>query len=250
MTRPAAIDGHRIKLAAATVSTPAIAYVGIGGNLGDRVAILRSAVEVFARGWIPGTRLLRCSPAFETRPVGPSRFPFLNAAVELATSLAPIELLDALLAIERSHGREREVSKRWTARTLDLDLLAYLPHEGAETLEADEATGSLFVTTPRLQLPHPELANRDFVLTPLACLVPGLRPTGGATIEELLVRLPEGDRTIMGRWPAPLHSPATETLATASSPERAAAEPSPLPSVTGLVAPPSPRGIDARDDSG
>ncbi len=245
MTRPApaAIEGHRLKLAA-SVSTPAIAYIGIGGNLGDRVSILRSAVEVFARGWIPKTRLLRCSPAFETRPVGPSRFPFLNAAVELATTLAPIELLDALLAIERSHGRERETSRRWTARTLDLDLLAYLPRDGAEALETGDRAGSLFVTTPRLQLPHPELANRDFVLTPLSCLVPGLRPTGDATVEELLVRLPASHRTIMARWPTPLHSASTEAVA--EPPARDAAAPV-LPSVAELVA---ARRVDARDDSG
>ena len=151
MTRPAPLElDAKPEVAAAPIAAPALAYVGIGGNLGDRATILGSAVDVFARGWIPGTRLLRCSPAFETRPLGPSRFPFLNAALELATTLTPIELLDALLTIERSHGRTRRASSRWGARTLDLDLLVYLPHATAREDDAvPVAAGSLTVSSGR-----------------------------------------------------------------------------------------------------
>ncbi|MCA9718041.1 MAG: 2-amino-4-hydroxy-6-hydroxymethyldihydropteridine diphosphokinase [Myxococcales bacterium] len=249
MTRPAPLElDAKPEVAAAPIAAPALAYVGIGGNLGDRATILGSAVDVFARGWIPGTRLLRCSPAFETRPLGPSRFPFLNAALELATTLTPIELLDALLTIERSHGRTRRASSRWGARTLDLDLLVYLPHATAREDDAvPVAAGSLTVSTPRLRLPHPELARRDFVLTPLACLDPELRPSGEATVEELLVRLPASARTILTRWPSPLGS--SPGLAASLEEPRPAhvAGASPLP-VAELVAP--QRGVDALDDSG
>ncbi|MFY0537093.1 2-amino-4-hydroxy-6-hydroxymethyldihydropteridine diphosphokinase [Nannocystis pusilla] len=112
---------------------------------------------------IPATELLRCSPVFETRPLGPSLHPFLNAAVELRTELAPEDLLTELLALEARHGRTRR--ERWEARTLDLDLLV-MTEDGR----------SLRVDTDRLVLPHPELARRDFVLAPLAALRPDLRP--------------------------------------------------------------------------
>ena len=169
----------------------ALAYVGLGSNLGDRLATLRSAVEALRAGVMPATELLRCSPVFETRPLGPSLHPFLNAAVELRTELAPEELLTELLALEARHGRTRR--ERWEARTLDLDLLV-MTEDGR----------SLRVDTERLVLPHPELARRDFVLAPLAALRPDLRPGGGATAAELLAALPPADRTILAHDGPPL----------------------------------------------
>ena len=166
------------------ITPPSLAYVGLGSNLGDRLAALQSAMRLLRDGSLPGTVVLRTSPIYETRPLGPSRHPFLNAVVELRTELAPETLLAGLLAMEVRHGRTRKV--RWEARTLDLDLLVLL-------------TGgrSLRMHTPRLVLPHPELERRDFVLAPLAALCPELRPSGGATVAELLAGLPDDQRTIV-----------------------------------------------------
>ena len=124
------------------------AYVGLGGNLGDRLATLRSAVR--ALGELPSTRVVAASAVYETRPVGPSTEPFLNAAVELRTRLEPEALLEALLGIEARHGRERRL--RWDARTLDLDLLLYL---------RATATGwePVRMRVDGLTLPHPRLAE-------------------------------------------------------------------------------------------
>jgi 2-amino-4-hydroxy-6-hydroxymethyldihydropteridine diphosphokinase len=169
----------------------ALAYVGLGSNLGDRLATLRSAVGQLRGGFIPQTGLVRCSPVFETRPLGPSTHAFLNAVAELTTELEPLALLDALLALEARHGRTRR--ERWEARTLDLDLL--LLTRGDVSLAMD---------TPRLSLPHPELERRDFVLAPLAALRPELRPRGAATVAELLAALPAEARTISAALPSPL----------------------------------------------
>ena len=169
----------------------ALAYVGLGSNLGDRAATLRDAAEALRAGYLPKTTLLRCSPVFDTRPLGPSPHPFLNAAVELRTQLDPHDLLAGLLALEEQHGRTRR--ERWEARTLDLDLLVWTVAGRSQQLHG-----------PRLTLPHPELPRRDFVLAPLAALRPDLRPLGGATVTELLAGLADGDRTILAHGEAPL----------------------------------------------
>jgi len=174
-----------------TAPPRALAYVGLGSNLGDRAATLRAAVAELGAGAMAATELMRCSPVFETRPLGPSLHPFLNAVVELRTQLAPEALLAGLLALEARHGRTRR--ERWEARTLDLDLLVM-------TVDGR----SLRVHTERLVLPHPELARRDFVLAPLAALRPDLRPNGGATTAELLAALPQEARTILAHGAAPL----------------------------------------------
>lgn len=121
-----------------------MAYVALGSNLGDRDAHLAGAREKLAR--LPGTRLLGASAVEETLPIGPvPQGAYLNQMIALETTLAPEALLDACLAIEREHGRERQV--RWGPRTLDLDLV-YLERGAAHTA--------------RLVVPHPELPNRDF----------------------------------------------------------------------------------------
>jgi 2-amino-4-hydroxy-6-hydroxymethyldihydropteridine diphosphokinase len=127
------------------------AYIGIGSNLGDREATLRSAVEALAA--TPGIELVAVSSLRETDPVGPVQDQprFLNGAVEVETTLAPRPLLDRLLAIEADHGRVRK-EPQGGPRTLDLDLLLY----------GDEA-----VSEPGLTVPHPRLRERDFVLEPL-----------------------------------------------------------------------------------
>jgi len=148
------------------------AYVSIGTNLGDRDAHLALALRRL--GELPDTALVAVSPVYETDPVGPPpQDPFLNAAAHLRTRLAPRALLDALLAIEREAGRVRSV--RNAARTLDLDLLLY---------------ADLVLDDPGLTIPHPRLAERPFVLEPLAALAPDLvHPALGVPIRELAARV-------------------------------------------------------------
>lgn len=129
-----------------------VAYVAIGSNLGDRHATLESARRALAG--LPGTRFLAATPVEETAAIGPvAQGDFLNQMVALETSLAPDELLDALLAIESDHGRVR--TERWGPRTLDLDIVRF-----------EHAS----VATPRLSVPHPELPHRDFWQRELALL--------------------------------------------------------------------------------
>ena len=146
------------------MNTPVRASVGLGGNIGDVAAALRAALV--ALDALPGTRLLRASRFYRTPAWGVEAQPdFINAAAVLETTLAPRPLLDALLAIERDHGRERAADgSRWGPRTLDLDLLLY----------ADAV-----IDEPGLLLPHPQMHRRAFVLVRLADVavyaeVPGL----------------------------------------------------------------------------
>ncbi|MBI3349939.1 MAG: 2-amino-4-hydroxy-6-hydroxymethyldihydropteridine diphosphokinase [Burkholderiales bacterium] len=132
------------------------AYVGLGANLGaDLLATLTQAAQALAA--LPDTRLLALSSAWRSAPIDAGGPDFLNAVAALETGLPPLELLDALQAIEQAHGRERPY--RNAPRTLDLDLLLY---------------GGLVLDTPRLTLPHPRLAERAFVLRPLLEIAPDL----------------------------------------------------------------------------
>jgi len=143
--------------------------IGLGANLGDRLRTLRSAVGGLAHC---GT-VLAVSHVYETEPVGPAQPDFLNAAVLVDSSLAAGALLEELLSLERTHGRERR--ERWGARTLDLDLL-YSP--------------GLVLTTPRLTLPHPELTRRAFAMVPLTDVAADARdPQTGRLYSELLAQL-------------------------------------------------------------
>jgi 2-amino-4-hydroxy-6-hydroxymethyldihydropteridine diphosphokinase len=146
-----------------------VAYVGLGANLGDREGTIRRALELLAAE--PGVEVAGVSSLRETDPVGYEEQPrFLNGAAALETRLAPRELLDRLLAVERALGRTRE-GPRFGPRTIDLDLLVY----GEE--EVDE---------PGLRVPHPRLHERAFALEPLAELAPGLRIPGRGVVEDLL----------------------------------------------------------------
>lgn len=130
------------------------AYVALGANLGAAAATLRSAFD--ALGGLPQTRLVARSSLYRTAPVGLAGQPdFINAVAALDTALTPEALLDALLALEQQFGRVR--AEKNGPRTLDLDLL----------LHADARCD-----TPRLQLPHPRLHLRAFVLVPLAEIAP------------------------------------------------------------------------------
>ena len=153
------------------MSAPVRACVGLGGNIGDVAAALRAALV--ALDALPGTRLLRASRFYRTPAWGVEAQPdFINAAAVLETSLAPRPLLQALLAIERAHGRERATDgRRWGPRTLDLDLL----------LSADAV-----IDEAGLVLPHPEMHRRAFVLVPLAEVAADADVPGLGRVQALL----------------------------------------------------------------
>jgi len=155
------------------------AFVGIGGNLGDRLATLRSATRSLAEGEVGETRVIAASPVYETRPLGPSTGAFLNAVIELRTRLLPRELLDELLGIETRHGRQR--GQRWGARQ----------RRGVDGWEAVEVEGE------GLRVPHPEMLGRDFVLVPLGDLVGGEGLVRGRGPGEWVREIAEGERTIL-----------------------------------------------------
>ncbi len=145
-----------------------LAYVGLGSNLGDRRAVLESALATLAPR--------RVSRPLETAPWGrEDQPPFLNAVAELDTDLEPADLLRLLLDLERRHGRVR--AEPWGPRTLDLDLLLH---------------GDRIVRLPELVVPHPRLAERRFVLDGLAELCPDLVVPGlGRRVRELLRDCPD-----------------------------------------------------------
>ena len=143
--------------------------IALGSNVGNRAEHLDWAVSRL-RGFVEG---LMVSSYIETAPVGVGGADFLNAAVAGHTDLAPRALLDALLALEAERGRVRTGSAE--PRTLDLDLILY---------------GTLVIDEPGLAVPHPRAAERAFVLTPLAEIVPGwIDPRSGKTVGELAAAL-------------------------------------------------------------
>src|ERR687898_932634 len=148
------------------------AYIGLGANLGNREATLRAAVA--ALGATGGIEVVAVSAFRETDPVDYLDQPrFLNGAVAVETTLAPRELLDAILALERSLGRTRD-GPRFGPRMIDLDLLLY----GGESVDE-----------PGLTVPHPRLHERAFALEPLAELDPSLVVPGHGPLKTLLRNL-------------------------------------------------------------
>ena len=148
------------------------AYIGLGANLGDRQVTVRAAVA--ALDAMDGIEVVAVSSFRETDPVDYLDQPrFLNGAAAVETALAPRELLDALLAVERSLGRTRD-GPRFGPRMIDLDLLLY----GEESFDE-----------PGLTVPHPRLHERAFALEPLAELEPGLVVPGQGPLETLLAKL-------------------------------------------------------------
>ncbi len=149
-----------------------IAFVGLGSNLDGPERRVAQALQSLAR--LPQARLVRHSRLYRTAPWGRSEQPdFINAVAEVATTLAPRTLLDTLLALERAQGRQRDGS-RWGPRTLDLDLLAF------DAVHLDE---------PGLTLPHPHLAERAFVLLPLAEIAPDWVIPGKGRVGDLAARV-------------------------------------------------------------
>jgi 2-amino-4-hydroxy-6-hydroxymethyldihydropteridine diphosphokinase len=147
-------------------------YLSLGSNVGDREHHLRAALD---RLESPDLHLLRTSPIYETEPVDyTAQRWFLNLVVEAETSLFPKQLLSRTARIERDLGRVRTVAKG--PRTIDIDILLY---------------GKAVVESANLEIPHPRMAERRFVLTPLADLAPQLRhPITHKTIREMLDAAP------------------------------------------------------------
>jgi len=168
-----------------------LAYVGLGANLGDAPATLNQAAQAMRD--TPGVESLRLSPLYRSAPLDATGPDFYNAVAELSVTLTPLELLQALQAIEQVHGRERPY--RNAPRTLDLDLLLH---------------GTAVQATAVLTLPHPRLHQRAFVLRPLLDLAPNVQAPGlgplvqhwPAVQDQVLEKLPWfGGRSALAHWP-------------------------------------------------
>jgi 2-amino-4-hydroxy-6-hydroxymethyldihydropteridine diphosphokinase len=154
-----------------TAEPVVVACIGLGGNLGDAAGSIEHALRVIDA--LPTTRVTRRSRLYRTPAWGIREQPdFINAAAVLATTLSADGLLDALLRIERSAGRDRAVQgERWGPRALDLDLLLY----------ADAV-----IAHPGLCIPHPHMHERGFVLVPLAEIAPDAQVPGRGRVDALL----------------------------------------------------------------
>jgi len=146
-----------------------LAFVGIGSNQGDPLRhVTRAVDELQALSSEP----VRTSPMYGSKAIGPGEQPdYVNAVACLRTGLPPAELLSELQHVERNHKRVR--GQQWAARTLDLDLLVY---------------GDSVIDQPELQVPHPHLAERPFVLYPLFDLDPDLQIPGLGSVRQLLLK--------------------------------------------------------------
>ncbi|QIM56539.1 2-amino-4-hydroxy-6-hydroxymethyldihydropteridine diphosphokinase [Pseudomonas veronii] len=147
-------------------------YIGMGSNLAAPEQQLRNAIEALAQ--LPGTTVAGVSAFYQSDSLLPGQPRYTNAVAALDSCLAPLELLDALQAIENDQGRER--LERWGPRTLDLDILLF---------------GDRLIDEPRLQVPHYQIHLRAFVLYPLAELAPAtLQLPDGRRLSDLLAACP------------------------------------------------------------
>ncbi len=152
---------------------PVRAFVGLGGNVGDPIATLHEAIREL--DGLPDTRMLRASRLYRSAAWGMQDQPdFTNAVALLETRLDARALLDALLQLERSHGRDRDAETRWGPRVLDLDLLLY---------------GDAVIDEPGLRVPHPHLHERAFALLPLVEIAPETVVPGRGWGRELLAAM-------------------------------------------------------------
>lgn len=165
-------------LAEARRSGPVLAFVGLGGNVGDSVAMLRAAVHRLMT--VPRSRFLGVSRFYRTLAWGQKdQADFVNAVAVIETALPPLALLDELLGIERDFGRRRAAdgSDRWGPRTLDLDILLY---------------GDAAIELTGLRVPHPHLHERAFALVPLLDLVDDIDIPGHGGARQALSRVDRG----------------------------------------------------------
>jgi 2-amino-4-hydroxy-6-hydroxymethyldihydropteridine diphosphokinase len=148
------------------------AYIGLGSNLADPVDQVKTAISNLQS--LPDSQLLEWSSLYASPPMGPQDQPdYINAVAAIETALSAHQLLDALQAIEQHQGRVR--NRHWGERTLDLDVLLY---------------GQIQIDDARLQIPHPGIALRAFVLYPLAEIAPDLEITNTGEIKQLLQHCP------------------------------------------------------------
>jgi 2-amino-4-hydroxy-6-hydroxymethyldihydropteridine diphosphokinase len=153
------------------------AYIALGSNLGDRIGQMQSALKALAAD--NQLKVLQISPLYENRAVGMGEADdFLNAMAEVETSMAPLALLDCCLKVESKLGRVR--TKDWAPRTIDLDIIAY----GDEVIEHE-----------RLQVPHPRIAERDFVVHPLCAIAPDVE-IRGQRVSHMAAALPMDSLTL------------------------------------------------------
>lgn len=154
-------------------------FIGLGSNLNDPIQQIFQAIEALKTQ--PHLHDVAVSPIYGSKPVGPQDQPdYINAVAQCNTDLSPLELLDLLQSIEQNHHRVRE--RHWGPRTLDLDLLLY---------------GKEIIHLPRLEVPHPHMLERGFVMKPLNDLAPNMRLANGNTVTEQLQQLDTSDLVLI-----------------------------------------------------
>lgn len=163
------------------MTEPVVVYLGLGSNIGNRQDNLDKALDFLSQR----LRIGKVSSVYDTEPVGnPNQPRFLNLVCQAYTTLAPTGLLTLAKGVESKLGRAPSQSN--APRPIDIDILLY---------------GDQVIETPELVIPHPRLAERAFVLVPLAEIAPDLRhPVIGKTINELLQRLPQTQSVLKFQW--------------------------------------------------
>lgn len=156
----------------------AIVYVALGANLGDPLQQAENAIAAIEQ--IPQTSVIKISPFYRSKPLGPQDQPdYLNAVIKIITELSPLALLKALQTIELNLGRVRKAN-RWGPRTLDLDILLYDSHE---------------IHSEELTIPHYDMYNREFVLYPLFDIAPDLILPNQVPLKILINKVPINNMT-------------------------------------------------------
>lgn len=152
------------------MSQHSLAFIGLGSNLDKPAEQIQRALDSMAT--LPDCSELQCAPWYSSKAIGPAGQPdYINTVASLKTQLSPLALLHQLQAIENQQGRQRHI--RWGARTLDLDLLVY---------------DNVCLDTDELQVPHPEIHKRNFVLLPLYKLAPALVLPDGRDLKALVAK--------------------------------------------------------------
>jgi 2-amino-4-hydroxy-6-hydroxymethyldihydropteridine diphosphokinase len=160
---------------------PVLAYIGLGSNLGKPLQQVNTAVTELSA--LPGTSLIAQSPWYVSRAIGPGKQPdYINGVVCLRTDMEAETLLNNLQILEERHERLRK--EHWGPRTLDLDILLY---------------GDQVIDSPRLQVPHPWLTRRNFVVLPLADIAPNLILPDSTALDSVLQRIRRDDITPLTR---------------------------------------------------
>jgi 2-amino-4-hydroxy-6-hydroxymethyldihydropteridine diphosphokinase len=154
-------------------------FIGLGSNLDRPAEQIKEALNALSQ--LPCSQSLQSAPWYSSKAIGPGvQSDYINTVASLETTLTPEALLDQLQLIEHHHGRQREV--RWGARTLDLDILIY---------------GNEIISNNRLEIPHPEMPQRGFVLQPLFDLAPDLTFPDSIKLSKLLSRCATSDLCLL-----------------------------------------------------